>query len=82
MQDDMKRVFSNRGVAVSDEHYDKLWQFLDYRNEDSINLTGFMDYMFSLIQERYEQVESTFKPELFKINSNVFATNILDYAKM
>jgi len=78
----MKWVFSNKGISISDDHFDKLWAFLDYKNEESINLTGFIDYIQQLISEAYDGTESWFRPELFKINQSVISTNILDYVKV
>lgn len=59
-RDGLKRILSNRGINVSEELYDKLWQFLDYQNEDQIHITGLIEFMRSQIEQDYDHTNPTF----------------------
>ena len=78
----LQSILENKGIRISNEIYDKLWTFLDCGDDGSIHISGFLNYMrHSLDQENQEEPPTPLNNPGFRINSNVFATSILDYVK-
>ena len=45
-------------------------------------MIGFIDYMQSLIVERYERSQAVFKAELFRVSEDLYASNVIEQARM
>lgn len=77
----MEHVFDTQGIKVPSDIFDKLFNYLDFNGEDSINITSILRYFRLSMDREYRESTEQFDQSQFGINSKVYYKPILELIK-